>query len=482
MFVSNVYFDENMPIPKILHQLWIGPKPAPTKFMDTFKDKHPEFEYIRWTEAEIMLRSMKFECMDAINRMSEINGKADIMRWEILYHYGGVFQDADSVCLEPFDDSFLEKQAFAGFENETARQGLVATGTMGFPPKHPLCRAAVDWMLTNDSCPETCGQRAWYTVGPGLLTRLLETGKYSDLSVYPSYSFIPYHFTGLQYNGHKKVYCFQEWGSTKQNYEIMNQLEIPQELREPSVWVSVLVSSYNTKYIYIKECLESIKTQEGHFGMEIVWINDGSNELNTQLLERELENFRKTTRFTKVIYFKNPTNVGIAKSLYDGVNLCSNEIIVKMDSDDIMLPERIKKQLEFMKTHPDCVMVGTDIQIFRNDPQNPKNQQMLQRTQHHPMITWDQFRQTRQEWFANHPTLCYKKSAILSVGNYDVTMGSCLQDYEIELRVLKQFGRIYNIPEVLLYYRIHSDQVTFNGNASNPENRHNRERVIQKLL
>jgi hypothetical protein len=153
-----------------------------------------------------------------------------------------------------------------------------------------------------------------------------------------------------------------------------------------------------------------------------------------------------------------------------------------MDSDDIMLPERIKKQLEFMKTHPDCVMVGTDIQIFRNDPQNPKNQQMLQRTQHHPMITWDQFRQTRPEWFANHPALCYKKSAILSVGNYDVTMGSCLQDYEIELRVLKQFGRIYNIPEVLLYYRIHSDQVTFNGNASNKENRHNRERVIQKLL
>ena len=152
-----------MPISKLLHQIWIGPKPMPNKFMDTFKDKHPDFEYIRWTEAEIDRRGIKFECMNAINRMSEINGKADIIRWEILYQFGGIFQDADSVCIEPFDDTFLEKTAFAGFENETAREGLVATGTMGFPPKHPLCRAAIDWMLTNDTCPETCGKRAWYT-------------------------------------------------------------------------------------------------------------------------------------------------------------------------------------------------------------------------------------------------------------------------------------------------------------------------------
>ena len=471
-----------MPIPKILHQLWIGSKPAPTKFMDTFKDKHPEYEYIRWTESEIDHRNMKFECINAINRMSEINGKADIMRWEILYHYGGIFQDADSVCLEPFDASFLEKQAFAGFENETARQGLVATGTMGFPPKHPLCRAAIDWMLTNDSCPETCGQRAWYTVGPGLLTRLLETGKYTDLSIYPSYSFIPYHFTGIHYEGHKKVYCFQEWGSTKQNYEIMNQIEVPPQLLAPNEWVSVLVSSYNTKFLYVKECLESIKTQNGHFGIELVWIDDGSEAIHTQLLERELENFEKTTRFTRVIFSKNATNRGIAQSLYDGVNMCTNEIIVKMDSDDIMFPDRIKRQLEFMKSHPDCVMVGSDLQLFQQNSQNPKDKQFFQRTNHPPAMTWERFKKLRPEWFANHPTLCYKKSAILAVGNYDVTMGSCLQDYEIELRILKKFGRIYNISDVLLYYRIHDGQVTYNGNSSNPENRANRERVIQKIL
>lgn len=471
-----------MSIPKILHQIWIGPKPMPSKFMNTFRDKHTDFEYIRWTEAEMEKRGLKLECGTAVDRMSEINGKADIIRWEILYQYGGIFQDADSVCMEPFDDIFLEKTAFAGFENETARAGLVATGTMGFPPKHPLCRAAIDWMLANDTCPETCGKRAWYTVGPGLLTLLLNTGKYPDFSVFPSYSFIPYHFTGLKYEGHKKVYCFQEWGSTKQNYEIMNQIDIPDDLKPPNEWVSVLVSSYNTKYLYIKECLESIKSQTGHFGIELVWVNDGSDDLNSRLLERELDQFKKTTRFTKVVYERSHTNRGIAASLYDGIQKCSNELIIKMDSDDVMFPDRIRKQLDFMRSTPDCVMCGTDIQMFQVNPNNPQDRSLLQRTNHPRLITWDMFRQRQPDWFANHPTLCYKKSAILAVGNYDITMGSCLQDYEIELRILKKYGKIYNIPEVLLYYRIHGEQVTFNGNASNPENKAARDRVISNIL
>ena len=74
-------------IPKIIHQLWIGPKPAPTKFMDTWKDKNPDFEYIRWNEEEIKKRNLKLECVNRIDEMEEINGKADIIRWEILYEY-----------------------------------------------------------------------------------------------------------------------------------------------------------------------------------------------------------------------------------------------------------------------------------------------------------------------------------------------------------------------------------------------------------
>ena len=99
-----------MSIPKIIHQIWIGPKPKPTKFMDTWKEKNPDFEYICWSEEEIEKRQIVFKCQEKIDEIEEINGKADILRWEILYKYGGVFLDADSICIEPIDDELLNKK------------------------------------------------------------------------------------------------------------------------------------------------------------------------------------------------------------------------------------------------------------------------------------------------------------------------------------------------------------------------------------
>ena len=55
------------------------------------------------SEEEIVKRGFKSKLKHRVDSMSEWNGKADILRWEILYKYGGVFVDADSICIEPFD-------------------------------------------------------------------------------------------------------------------------------------------------------------------------------------------------------------------------------------------------------------------------------------------------------------------------------------------------------------------------------------------
>ena len=462
-------------ISKIIHQIWIGTKPSPSKFMNTWKDKNPDFEYIFWNEQEFSKRGIVFETQDKIDSIEEINGKADIIRWELLWRYGGVFLDADSICIEPVDEILMNTPAFAGYENEQVRQGLVATGTMGFPPNHLLCREAIDWIKVNPISYSITRQRAWFNVGPGLLTRLLQTNKYPEFKVFPSHYFLPFHYTGLKYEGHEKVYAYQEWGSTKQNYEVMNQIELPNELREPKEWVSVLISSYNTKSLYIKECLDSMKSQVGNFGMEIIWINDGSDELNTRLLEGMLKRFEESTRFTKVIYKRQEQNLGIGKSLNDGVLLCTNEFIIKMDSDDIMIKERIQKQIDFMKTHSDAPCCGTNLQYYING-------NLGQQTNHSQRLTWNEYKQTKSHWFMNHPTICFRKSAILEVGNYFPESTTIAEDFELELRLLKRYGVIYNLSEVLLHYRIHDGQVTFNGKSSTPYWRERREQFIEDLI
>lgn len=473
-------------IPKIIHQLWIGPKPRPSKFMDTWKDKHPDFEYIWWSESEIKNRGLKLECTKQIDDMSEINGKADIIRWEILYHYGGFFMDADSICIKPFDNLIMYQKAFAGYENEQVRKGLVATGTMGFPPKHPLCRAAIDWILRNDVSVERTGNRAWKSVGPGLLTRLLQTGLYKDVTIFPSYFFLPVHHTGITYNGHNKVYAYQEWGSTKLNYDIMNSIELPPIFQEPEPdnWVSVLVSSYNTNPLHMKECLESIKHQQGHFGIELVWVNDGSTEENTAFLKKILKDFKLTTRFCKVFYKTMGKNVGIGASLNAGILICNNELVIKMDSDDIMVSNRIATQLQFMKSNPECVMCGSNIQFFQvpNEIEKPNEKVGGQQTNHPTQLTWTDYKKSKPHWFMNHPSICYKKSAVLAVGNYNKSTKNVAEDFELEVKILKKFGQVYNIPEVLLYYRIHPGQVTFQGKSSTPEWKERRSKFIENMI
>ena len=471
-------------IPKILHQLWIGPKKAPIKMMNTWKEKHPDFEYIFWNEQEVERRGMKFVCQKQIDEMEEINGKADIMRWEILAKYGGYFVDADSICIEPFDDFFFSKTAFATFENESIRQKLVATGTMGFIPNYPICNDIINWIKSPDAEYMLKSLRAWGCVGPGVLTRFLETGKYKDFSVYPSLCFLPVHFTGLVYGGHKKVYAFQAWGTANKTYDIMDTIELPKTLNEPKFWVSVLIPSYNTNILFVKECLESIKNQEGHFGIEVVWVNDGSSDYSTTLLEKELELFEKRSRYCKVIYKKLDRHYGVTYAQHQGVLLCNNELIFRMDSDDIMTKYRIKTQIDFMKNNKDCVICGSNVQLFKNnDPMNLKEKTMYAETFHPPCMTWEEYIKAQPSWFMNQPTFCMRKSAVLAVGNYNINRGIQIgEDYELELRLMHKYGKIYNISDKLVLYRLHAGQLTHNHDSNSSEMQELRKKIISDII
>jgi GT2 family glycosyltransferase len=453
-----------MSIPKIIHQLWIGSKPAPTKFMNTWRDKNHDFEYIFWNEEEFTKRNFKFECQEKIDDIEEINGKADIMRWEILREYGGIFLDADSICIEPIDDELLNKKCFAGWEQEEVRHGLIATGTMGFPKKHPLVINAVNWILNNEVSQRSSNMMAWQSVGPGLLTRMYNTGEHNDLHIFPSYTFLPIHLTKIEYKGHGKIYAFQAWGSTKQNYDDMNNMSLPEQFLQPKLelGVSILLPIYNVKGAFLKECLDSIKNQEGYYNIELICINDGSDYLHTKLLKKYLDNLEKTTRFIKVVYVENNSNKGLGYTLNRGICLCNYDLIFRMDGDDIMLPSRILKQMKYMDENQHVMICGSQIYCFKDGIQN------ITSITNHPSITWEEYKHKKSHWNSNSPSVCYRKNAVLKAGNYDVNKSIMVEDFEFTLRMLKTHGYLHNLNEPLLYYRLHEKQVTHNGGDGGP--------------
>lgn len=223
------------------------------------------------------------------------------------------------------------------------------------------------------------------------------------------------------------------------------------KVSNPKKKVSILIPSYNTKVEYVRDCLFSIKNQIGNFGIEIVWIDDCSNNSDDQL--NELTKMKSIPN-TKITYKKLEENKGISNALNVGIDLCSNEIIMRMDADDIMKNTRIQTQLNFMSSHKDCVCCGTDILPFYADGSfgviDPRE----------PVIKEDTFVKNPIYWISNHPTLCYKKSAVEKVGKYILKREYAFEDFDLLLRLLKRYKVLYNINEVLLMYRIHSNQIT----------------------
>lgn len=228
---------------------------------------------------------------------------------------------------------------------------------------------------------------------------------------------------------------------------------------EPTTWISILIASYNTKLIYLYDCVKSIKEQIGHFGVELVWINDCSDEVNSKVLLTVLSEFNNLKNF-KLIFNKTKINRGLSFCLHEGLLLCTNEIIFRMDSDDIMINNRIITQLNFMNNNPNCVLCGSNIISFIN------NKNEIGRSSHPFIMTWDSYKKNKKDWILNHPTLCFKKSAVLSVGNYRRDLKLPFEDLDLELRILKKYNIIYNIQEPLLLYRTHNNQLSKKNNEA----------------
>lgn len=211
-------------IPKIFHFIWVGDESRrPDNCIETWRQAHPGWQFRLWGNAELDGRDWINARHIAAMRTRELNGVADMMRWEILHEHGGLVFDADSVCLRPLDEAMLDCEAFACWESEIARPGLIAAGYFGTVPGNPFVKALIGDIA---ALPSVVDRMAWQTVGPLRLTESYRQHRYTPLRIYPSHTFIPRHFTGLTYEGRDPVYANQLWGSTLKGYDTLHQAEV----------------------------------------------------------------------------------------------------------------------------------------------------------------------------------------------------------------------------------------------------------------
>jgi inositol phosphorylceramide mannosyltransferase catalytic subunit len=207
-----------MLIPKIIHQVWIGPKNKPS-YMSMWKDMNPDYEYILWDNDKIkemfpLINQHLFDQFDKLEQ-DRWNGKTNIARAEILYKYGGIYMDADCYPLRPLEDFLLDCTFFVPFENEK-RNKLVASGIEGSTPGHPILQKFIE-ELNKEKIVKL---PSWIFCGPGFFSKIFESFKNTEgIKIVPSYYFLPhYYIRDFDYTGDFKPFCDHIWGTTLNKY------------------------------------------------------------------------------------------------------------------------------------------------------------------------------------------------------------------------------------------------------------------------
>ena len=189
----------------------------------------------------------------------------------------------------------------------------------------------------------------------------------------------------------------------------------------------------------VKEALESLRSQTCQ-PTQVVVSCDGAPSGDLRLV---LE--RSGLPLDVVV---GPGLEGVGPVLARGLPLCEQEFVIRADADDISVPERCEKQIEWLIEHPEGIALGSRITEFtdgdelvcgcREIPVGPS-----------AVMQWARSRNP-----INHPSAAIRKSVVLAAGSYRSKPG--FEDYDLWLRLLARYGAgaVANLPESLVWVRV----------------------------
>lgn len=203
--------------------------------------------------------------------------------------------------------------------------------------------------------------------------------------------------------------------------------------------ISVVMSVYNGGP-WLREAIESILTQR-YEDFEFIVINDGSTDDSAATIAAYPDR--------RLRMVDHRTQAGLAARLNEGFAAATGRYIARMDADDISLPDRLARQIEFMQAHPQVGACGTWVEVagegLRQRWEYPVSHNAI-----HARLLFD--------CAMAHPTVLFDRAHLHKARlSYDSSY-PCAQDYDLWCRAVQELS-LANLPEVLLVRRLHDGQV-----------------------
>lgn len=206
------------------------------------------------------------------------------------------------------------------------------------------------------------------------------------------------------------------------------------------ILVSVVMPVYNGA-LYLREAIDSILSQT-HANLELIIVNDGSIDNSEQII--------KSYTDKRIVYLKNEVNSRICVTLNRGLDIAKGKYIARMDCDDISIPDRLSVQVDFMESHPEIGICGSNVIVFGRDFQREADM-----VQDSDLCTAGLI---FNPCFA-HPTVMWRKTIMEKYAlRYDEYYCG-LEDFVMWWR-FAEVTKLVNIPKPLLKYRKHENQET----------------------
>ncbi len=222
--------------------------------------------------------------------------------------------------------------------------------------------------------------------------------------------------------------------------------------------VSVLVPVYNAAAT-LEEALGSLAAQTFP-DYEIVAVDDGSDDGSLALLEAWAR------REPRLRVLRQP-HQGVTAALSRGLEACRAPLVARMDADDVAHPERLAQQTAFLRAHPEVAVLGTRVRLHADGLHGGGMQAYLD-WQNRLLADADIRREIFIESPFVHPSVMFRREAVLAVGGYRET--PWLEDYDLWLRLYLAGARFAKLPAVLLDWRDHPQRVTRSDRRASLEN------------
>lgn len=200
--------------------------------------------------------------------------------------------------------------------------------------------------------------------------------------------------------------------------------------------VTVLMAVHKV-HDYLGEAIESI-LQQTYKDFVFLIVDDGSTDETAHILEK----YQKQDARIRV--HRCQDNQGLGYALCEGVKLADSEFIARMDDDDIALPNRLEKQLSYLKSHPDIDILGTSVTEIKLSGEVSRQRNVPTEPEDIARLIW--------ACPILHPTVMFRRSKILEIGNYNPKLRR-RQDYDLWFRAVAAGLRFANLNTPLVQYR-----------------------------